>query len=210
MTREIVLLSPENHAALESALAMPVAGSSAAEQEPVKLLVAGSIPAPSAIALEPAVIETARAGDLNLVLSTWGRAAEDIFGVTTLGFLHAFAPIQAKLIKRSRVLVALRGERVDGVIVFEQPTEDMCVAPRRYGESSYKVGPRSELGNRAMRAEAAGVLHWIWSRKHREGIGRQLLTAAGLSKPIVTTWTSDLRHIGLADAPYMPFWLRTT
>lgn len=59
----------------------------------------------------------------------------------------------------------------------------------------------------------SGVLHWISTRKEfrQRGAATQLLLAAHLggSKPTITTWTSDLRHLRLADAPYKPFWLRT-
>lgn len=56
------------------------------------------------------------------------------------------------------------------------------------------------------------TLHWIYTRKEmrRGGAAKTLLAQAFSEKPIITTWTSDLRHLGLADAPYTPFWLRST
>jgi hypothetical protein len=139
---------------------------------------------------EPIRIQPASADALPYVLSTWGRQLEKKLEATPQhGFLKAFAPIQAKLIKRSQVLTAMRGERIAGFVVYEP-----------------------------------GVLHWISVRttepaggpgdERRKGIGRQLLIAACLragepiSKPVITFWTSDLRHLGIADAPYTPFWLR--
>ncbi len=157
-----------------------LARSSVAEQGPVKPLVAGSTPAESAT---PIVIQSAAAGDLAYVLSTWGRLYEQVMeGTPQRGFLHEFAPIQAKLIKRSQVLTAIRDGRIVGFIVYEPSTIPV----------------------------AYGFLHWISVRKddRRSGIGRKLLTASALTRPIVTTWTPDLRRIGLADAPYTPFWLR--
>ena len=57
-----------------------------------------------------------------------------------------------------------------------------------------------------------GLLHWIYVRRDEyrgKGIGSKLLEATKLVAPTVTFWTSDLRHLGLAEAPYTPFWLRS-
>lgn len=92
-------------------------------------------------------------------------------------FLHDFAPIQAAIIKRSKVLTAVRDGRVLGFVVYE----------------------------------ASGILHWLNVRKEhrRQGIAKRLIEAACITRPIVTAWTADLRHIGLGSATYKPFWLRT-
>jgi hypothetical protein len=129
------------------------------------------------------VIQPAPASALEYVLSSWGRMLEQRLEARPMpGFLTAFAPIQAKLIRRSTVLCAMRGERIIAFAVFE---------------------PAS--------ASSPGVLHWVYTRlkEQRQGAARALLKAAKLERPIITCWTSDLRHIGLADAQYTPFWLRT-
>lgn len=131
-------------------------------------------------------IVPASADSLAYVLSTWGRAVEaNLEAVPQPGFLHDFAPIQARIIKRSKVLTALDSKgRIAGFCVYEP-----------------------------------GTLHWIGVRKeHRQQrVGLALLNASKLTfarahvpvRPTITAWTSDLRHLGLADAPYTPFWLRS-
>lgn len=122
-------------------------------------------------------IQTASGDDLPYVLSTWGRIVEKRLEATPQpGFLKAFAPLQAKIIKRSKVACAYDSNaRILGLIVYEP-----------------------------------GLLHWISVREteRAKGIGRGLLQHAELVKPTITFWTSDLRHLGLADAPFTPFWLR--
>lgn len=126
-------------------------------------------------------IEPANAESLAYVLSTWGRTLETkLEAIPQPGFLKAFAPIQARIIKRSTVLTALTADgRIAAFCIYEP-----------------------------------GVLHWVSTRKElrRQHAAAYLLATAGLvtltGKPIITTWTSDLRHLGLADAPYTPFWLR--
>lgn len=156
--------------------------------------VAGSTPA-------PVTIVPARATDLAYVLSTWGRGLEaTLEGTPAKGFLHEFGPLQAKLIKRSKVLTPLSETgRVLGFIVYEPAFIATTAVDRAAGVITFGE-PTSP-----------GVLHWLVVRKEerQKGIGRKLLSAAHLNKPIVTSWTSDLRHVGLADAAYTPFWLRT-
>jgi hypothetical protein len=160
-------------------------------------------PTETAATDEPIRIQPATADALPYVLSTWGRQLEKkLEAQPERGFLKAFAPIQAKLIRRSQVLTAMRGERIAGFIVYEP-----------------------------------GVLHWISVRtteqpggqgdERRKGVGSALFAKAFMShtaeeahgsaramrllnetKPVITFWTSDLRHLGIADAPYTPFWLR--
>ncbi len=131
----------------------------------------------------PITVQPASADALAFVLSTWGRRLEKkLEARPQLGFLKAFAPFQARIIRRSTVLTAMRGDRIAGFAIYEAG------------------GPR--------------VLHWIEVRdeERRRGVARTLMEHARLfegPKPVITFWTSDLRHIGLADAPYTPFWLRT-
>lgn len=66
--------------------------------------------APDASATKPRfTVQPASFDALAYVLSTWGRTIErdHLEARPQPGFLKAFAPMQAKIIKRSRVLVAL-------------------------------------------------------------------------------------------------------
>lgn len=132
---------------------------------------------------------------LAYVLSNWGRTLDGAASTGHLsglvdflrsrdphagpghGFLKALAPIQAKIIKRSKVLTALHAGRIAGFIVYEPST-----------------------------------LHWIQTRKEyrqKHVAGRLLERAGCMSKHTdVSAWTPDLRHVGLADAPFTPFWVR--
>ena len=137
-------------------------------------------------------IETASAESLPYVLSSWGRAIETLLEATPQpGFLKAFAPMQARLIKRSRVLTAITGDgKIGGFIVYE-PAQ--------------------------VTIHETVVLHWIATRKehraHKEqrgkGIGKALAEAAMVrhSGTIITSWTPSLRYLGLARARYTPFWM---
>ena len=140
-------------------------------------------------------IVPAKASALPYVLSTWGRSLESkLEGKPKPGFLHDFAIIQANIIKRSQVLCAMAGERIAAFIVFQPPIMGRAISP---GDTD---------------ATIPGVLHWISTRKeYRDrGAASALMIAAGIAgKPLITSWTSDLKHLRLADAPYRPFWLTT-
>jgi ribosomal protein S18 acetylase RimI-like enzyme len=130
-------------------------------------------------------IESAKADALPYVLSTWGRGQEaHLPGIPQYGFLKAFAPQQARIIKASKVLCANRDGKIIGFVVYT-PIIDTSHAE----------------------------LHWLFVRKEERGkrIGRELMRHSfGERRPTITTWTPDLRHVGLSDAPYTPFWLRFT
>lgn len=144
------------------------------------------------------VIQPAAADALPYVLKTWGRYVENNLEATPRhGFLHDFAQVQAQIIRRSHVLCAMQGDRIAAFCVYEPMRGTI------WHDRGQEIAGELSLG----------VLHWITTREKRrqQGAARALLAAAGLTKDTteISAWTSSLRHLGLATAPYTPFWLRS-
>lgn len=148
-------------------------------------------------------VVSAGADALPYVLNAWGRYVENNLEATPQqGFLKAFAQHQARIIRRSEVLLAMDAGRIVGFCVFER------------GSWATITGVDHETKTISLGgAGKHGVLHWIATRDKRrqQGAARALLATAGLRKDRteISAWTPSLRHLGLATAPYTPFWLRS-
>lgn len=148
-------------------------------------------------------IVSAGADALPYVLNAWGRYVENnLEAFPRHGFLKAFAQAQAGIIRRSEVLLAMEVDRIVAFCVFERGAWG-TITNVNQDTKTITIGVPVQLG----------VLHWIMTRDKRrqQGAARALLAAAGLRKDTteISAWTPSLRHLGLAEAPYTPFWLRS-
>jgi hypothetical protein len=141
-------------------------------------------------------VQSAPADALAYVLSTWGRTIErdHLEAKAQSGFLKAFAPMQAKLIKRSEALLALDADGKIAAFAIYEPAGTIVAS------------------NGVELVANDGVLHWITTRpeQRQKGAARALVAASGLGKrPLITSWSSHLRYLGFAECAYFPFWLRS-
>lgn len=152
-------------------------------------------------------VSAAAADALPYVLKTWGRYVENnmLEATPEHGFLHDFARIQAEIIRRSTVLCAMEAGRIVAFCVYE-PGRPLGM--RIAGDTAFP-----SLSQPSQYERSASILHWIATREKRrqQGAARKLLAVAGIdkTKTKITAWTPSLRHLGLATAPYTPFWLRS-